>query len=398
MSLVSSPRISPELAQETGEIPYALHVVSGMFIGGGQVGAMELAQRLQASGLARTRLCILGRPDSYFDPVNPIVVPEYDGRYNNPRVFWRTVRALRRVVRHEKPAILHSHGWDADVMGALAIRGRSIRHISHIRSLAHWARSRRLRQRLRVWLTRWALESVQTSFLAVSYAAKAEACGSFGWAANRVKVIHDGVDTIQFCPKDRSGAGATLNVGRLVLGTAARLGEEKGIDILLRSVARLQTSEVDWELRIAGTGRLRQKLEGLARNLGIVERVRFLGMVEDMPDFYRALDVFVLASWTEGLPRTVLEAMACGIPVVATAVGGTHEVVRDGYDGFLISPGDTEVLASSIVKLATAPRERVAKGILARCRIVSMSSLERVLNEVSIGYLAELSSLRSFEQ
>lgn len=389
-SVVPWVRLSSEPREKAGEIPYALHVVSGTFVGGGQVGAMELVQQLQASGLTRARLCVLGTPTTYFDPVDPIAIPVYDGRYNDPRMLWRTVRGLRLLVRREAPDILHTHGWDADMVGALAIRGLPIRHVSHVRSLAHWAQSGRLRHRLRVWFTRWVLNSVQTTFLAVSSAAKDDSCGNFGWNAERVKVILNGIDTVKFKPMNTSSPNNELESGRLVLGTAARLSDEKGIDVLLNTVARLPASQVDWELRIAGAGRLLPNLEALAYDLGIAERVQFLGMVDDMIGFYRELDVFVLTSWTEGLPRTVLEAMACGIPVVATDAGGIHEIVRDRLDGFLTRPGDMEALAESIRKLALAPHDRHAKGVFARAQVELKCSLPRLVDEVVVAYHALL--------
>lgn len=138
---------------------------------------------------------------------------------------------------------------------------------------------------------------------------------------------------------------------RFVIGAAGRLGREKGFDLLIRAVARVRAAGLDVELWIAGAGGEESALRALGRELGLAERLRILGFVEDMLEFYEALDVFVLSSRREALPNVVLEAMAMGVPVLATNIAGVPAVIRDGESGLLCAAGDDGALAAGIERL-----------------------------------------------
>jgi glycosyltransferase involved in cell wall biosynthesis len=138
-----------------------------------------------------------------------------------------------------------------------------------------------------------------------------------------------------------------------------------------------------FELRLAGEGHLRARLEEQAARLGIADRVRFLGLVADMPAFYQGLDVFVLPSVsTEGLPLTVLEAMASGLPVVATTVGGTPEAITDGESGLLAPPGDAGALAVALRRVLDDEALRGRLGAAAREAVLARFTLGRFCQDV----------------
>lgn len=168
-------------------------------------------------------------------------------------------------------------------------------------------------------------------------------------------------DLVVDTPRVAAEATELLYVGRLA--------DEKGIDNLLRAVARLDSREMDIHLNIVGSGPANESLRELASELGVMDTVTFHGFVPKGPELWKQFDeadLFVLPSHTEGLPRVVAEAMARGLPVVTTAVGGLPELVDDGENGFLVEPGDVDGLVEAIVEVCSDEglRERVARTAL----------------------------------
>jgi glycosyltransferase involved in cell wall biosynthesis len=217
-------------------------------------------------------------------------------------------------------------------------------------------------------LTRAALALSRPAYVAVSQAVKDYSCVNLAIRPEQVRVIYNGVDLTEFSPDGHNGRSP--HNGRTVIGMAARFSAEKNHDGLLTAAAELARRGVDFELRLAGEGGLRPQCKKRAAALGIAERVRFLGMVEDVPRFLDDLDVFVLPSLREGLPMTILEAMAMGVPVVATGIAGVPEVVRHGENGLLVPPGDPTALADALACLAGDEplRRRLGRNALVTVR------------------------------
>ena len=166
--------------------------------------------------------------------------------------------------------------------------------------------------------------------------------------------------------------------GPVVL-TVARLDGQKGVSHLLEAVAAVPHAS----FAIAGDGPNRAALEARAAALGVNDRVRFLGHRHDVPALLAAADLFVLPSLYEGLPLAVLEAMAAGVPVIATAIGGTNEVVRDGETGTLVPPADSAALAAAIARVL-ANRDRASRlALAARSLVAREYSVASMVGSVS---------------
>jgi glycosyltransferase involved in cell wall biosynthesis len=180
-------------------------------------------------------------------------------------------------------------------------------------------------------------------YLAVSEHVKRRLVQALPWPADKIKVIHNGIDCRVF---GRSAAPAlrTASDARPIVFTPARLDPQKGQGYLLQAAAQVPQAR----FVLAGEGPERASLEAQARQLGLEERVSFLGYRADVPDLLAGCDLFVLPSLYEGLPLVVLEAMAAGKPVLATAVGGTDEAVIHGQTGWLVPPADPAALAWAI--------------------------------------------------
>lgn len=174
-----------------------------------------------------------------------------------------------------------------------------------------------------------------------------------GADAERVSVIPNGVDTTHFCPGDREEARCALGLppDGLVLFSAGSIVADKGYHHLIRGLALLEKGTVPFSrLFIAGPGPYSDALARLAGELGLGERVRLLGRVAQarMPLWYRAADFFCFGSYHEGCPNAVLEALACGTPVVATNVGGIPDLVEEGRSGLLFEPRSDEAFAAAL--------------------------------------------------
>jgi glycosyltransferase involved in cell wall biosynthesis len=188
------------------------------------------------------------------------------------------------------------------------------------------------------------------------------------------RVIYAGTDVPPMdspAPRPRSTSG-------VILGTAGRLIPLKGVKFLLSAAAALQGEFPDLRVEIAGSGPQRPELEQRIARLGLTGRVEFLGWIDDLHTVLPRWDVFVMPSLEEGFPLAALEAMAAGLPVVASGVGGVPELVVDGKTGWLAPPGDAEALTARLRLLLRSPEERLRMGANARARVRDHFSLAQM--------------------
>jgi L-malate glycosyltransferase len=206
-----------------------------------------------------------------------------------------------------------------------------------------------------------------------------------GIPSSKIRVIPNGVDLAAFPPRVYSDRPRRIAV-------VACLREEKRVDVLLDAVPAILARHPDAELVVAGDGERRADLEAQARRLGLLDRCRFLGHRDDVPAVLAAADVFVLPSRSEASPNSVIEAMAAGLPVVATSVGGIPELVTDGRTGRLVPPGDPSALAQALVDLLDHPGHAAELGRAARARIERTASFERMVADFESLYLEEIAA------
>jgi glycosyltransferase involved in cell wall biosynthesis len=252
---------------------------------------------------------------------------------------------LARMLRAERPAIFHAHlSWPLAAKWALAAAVLArLPTVATIQLIPEFKLERSSRLQLR------ALAVGVDRYIAVSRAVADELVERFGWPAAKVQVGYNAAQVERFGGAPPTGLREELggSAERPLVLTPARLDEQKGHPVLLRAAAELPG--VDFVL--AGEGPERAALEALASELGISDRVNFLGYRDDIPQLLAACDVFALPSLYEGSSLAVLEAMAAGRPVVSSAIGGTDELIDDGTDGLLVAPGDTDGLAAALRRL-----------------------------------------------
>jgi glycosyltransferase involved in cell wall biosynthesis len=199
---------------------------------------------------------------------------------------------------------------------------------------------------------------------------------------DHVVVIPNGVDTNRFAPiADTKEIRCKLGIGSTdpTVVIVAALRPEKNHELYLEVARRVSQNVENAQFLIVGDGRRRERLEELAHELGIQDRVHFLGSRPDVPEILAASDVFALTSHNEANPVSILEAMSAGRPVVATNVGSIREVIHDGRNGFLVEPGNAEVLTDRIIQLLREPERRREVGADARRTVVEGWSVDAMV-------------------
>lgn len=290
----------------------------------------------------------------------------------------RLVLELARWFRRRQIDVVHAHDEKPCIYGAPAARLAGVRCIVHTR---HGPRPQLTRRQ--AVLVRLA-SRLTDHFVCVSQDA-ARLSIEQGVAADRVRTIWNGIDLERFAYAGPCSNGPIAAVARLV--------PEKGLDYLVRAAALAVRECTSLQVEIAGDGPCLPELKRLAARLGVSGRVRFLGPVGDVSGLLARASSFVLPSLSEGLSLTLLEAMARGLPVVATRVGGNCEVVVDGETGLLTPASDPAALAAAILRLRD-PRVGVQMGRAGRCRAEKYFDVRRMVAAYESLYRAGQTSAR----
>lgn len=369
--------------------PGVLHVVQGLGLDGAVYGAARLAltmtRYMQASGPYRADLCVLTGNDPYWSAYGLATPPHFlhvPHVQRNPFRLIASARRLRTLLLANNASIVHSHTWPVSLIAGIAVRGLPIRHVVHIHDMRPWLASRRWRHRLRRVLHRWALRSPNTSFVACTEVVAEYAKTHLLPRNTVVTTIQSGIDLSAV--NVRRDARATD--GPVAVGMAAAFQSGKGYRHLLRAIAEARTRGVRLELKLAGSGAEMTAIRELAKELHVEDCTSFLGLVRDMSAFMSSLDICVLPSLSEGLPLSILEAMAHGVPVIATKVGGIPAAVRDGVDGLLVPPGDDPALVTAIERLARDPELRAAMSRHGQDRVRSEFDVRQMVDRMASFY------------
>ncbi len=231
--------------------------------------------------------------------------------------------------------------------------------------------------------TRWLYGRAACRIVTTGERLREQVVAESGVGAERVVSIPTGIDLARYRPGDRAAARARLALpaDAPIVGIVATLRSWKGHRHLLEAMARLGAAQA--LLVVVGDGPQRAALEVLAAGLGIAGRVRFAGNQADVVPWLQALDVFCLPSYAnEGVPQALMQAMACGLPVVATPVGSILEIVRDGATGVVVPPEDPARLAAALGALLGDPARRAALGAAARETALARFGSERMVERM----------------
>jgi L-malate glycosyltransferase len=296
----------------------------------------------------------------------------------------RVVQAVRRLLKGRRPDILHTHLYHPNLYGRLGALGLGL---SGVVASVHNSYTRvKFHRRLWNFLLGWASDRV----LVGSAQVWQDVRRYDGVPASRLVLMPYGIPLAELdTPLSRLEARDRLGLSGadLVVGAVGRLEEQKGHGHLLAALPALRRDIPNLIVLLVGEGRQEEDLRRQVRDLGLESTVRFLGTRRDLPEIYRALDLFVQPSLWEGLPLALLKAMGAGLPVVATRVSGSQEAVVDGVNGCLVAPGDPEALARAILELHRHPEVRRRLGDAARRTVAAHYSLEAMLKRLEELYL-----------
>ncbi len=283
------------------------------------------------------------------------------------------VARVRELARETRADVVHAHGFKADIYVWLALRGAGVPLVSTCHTWYDTDRMVRLYGRLdRFVLRKYA------RVVAVSDEVRARLLKA-GVREERIRIVRNGIDLRPFAAA-KEALRAEFGDAEIV-GLVGRLAWEKGVDVFLRAATRVLVEFPEVRFVVAGDGPDGEKLEGLIGELGIEGSVAMLGRREDMARVYASLDVMVSASRQEGLPMAILEGMASGRAMVATAVGEVPKLVVDGRTGVLVAAEDVEALAAGIAGLLRDPERRARLGAAAREMVREEYSAERMASE-----------------
>jgi glycosyltransferase involved in cell wall biosynthesis len=296
-----------------------------------------------------------------------------------PGLDWRCSLRLAGLLRREGVALVHAHQYTPFFYGMTArllYRRPPILFTEHGRHFPdHPRRKRMLANRL--------LLRRRDRVVGVGEAVRRALIDNEGINADRVAVIPNGIDLARFGDHgcDRLAVRREIGVGTddLVILQVARLDYLKDHATALRALARVAGRRQNARLVLVGEGPELGKIRDLIRDSGLEANVLLLGLRKDVPRLLAAADLFLLTSISEGIPLTLIEAMAAGLPVVSTRVGGVGEVVEEGVTGLLAASGDDEGLADGVLRLAADPVLRQHLGMRGRERARTHFSEDRML-------------------
>jgi glycosyltransferase involved in cell wall biosynthesis len=361
-----------------------LYVIGTLEVGGSEMQLVQLVTRLDPRRF-EVALCALSSGGPYLEMLTGAGIPVKIIGYEGLRIFrypHRVIAQLVRLVtfmRHMRPDIVHGFLFWAYVIGTLAARAARVPIvIASRRSLGHF----KANQPHYLAVERIA-NRMTDLVIANSEAVKQDAMRQEKLPAQKVIVIYNGIDTGGFARSPDHDLRRSLGLEGCapLVGVVANFIRYKGHDVFLDGWASVVKKCPTGMALFLGEGPERSDVESRVKAMGLGARVRFLGVREDVPALLAIMDLVVHPSWQEGFSNAILEAMAAGKPVVATAVGGSPEAVVHGQTGLLVPTGDSQALAEAMVWIVEHPAEAARFGEAARRRVAEHFDVARMVRQ-----------------
>ena len=363
-----------------------MHVLDRLDLGGTEKAVMKLVRGLETGTFEHYICALRGAAASPGEWASGVTVL-HAGREG--AAFQFNVPRLVRVMRTIRPAIVHSRNWGGieAIVAARLARVPIVIHSEHGYEL-EMAAGLPLRQRLLRHVVYRAASAVAvvTSDLRHYHAAQA------WWKPDAIKILYNGVDGEEFRPQPQVREAVRRRHGipadAVVLGSVGRMTPLKDFSTLLKAAEILAQEAPNLHVLLVGSGPALSGLQSyVANSYRLAGRVVFAGKVDGVADLLNAMDIFVLPTLMEGMSNTLLEALAVGLPAVATRVGGNPEIIAEGSCGYLFAPQDVSELVSQLRTLLRDPRLRADFGRAARDRVLQHFSLEQMLQRYRDLYL-----------
>ncbi len=362
--------------------PVVAHVVFRLDVGGLENGLVNLINNLPSKEFAHVIICLTGYNPAFCqrfsrDDVRIYSLGKREGK--DFLVYWRFWKLIRRI----RPAIVHTRNLGTlDLLPVAAFAGVPIRvHGEHGWDI-HDIDGRNPKYR---WMRRIVC-LFANRFIALSCDLQEWLIGTVGLPSRKVTQIYNGVDTAHFYPVRRPEPGDAP----VIVGTVSRMEPVKNpvnlAEAFVSLCSRRPELKENMRLVMVGEGSLLPEVQRRLETAGVSELVEFAGTVGDVRKQLHRFDLFVLPSRNEGISNTVLEAMACGLPVVATNVGGNAELIIEEETGVLVAGDDPLELAEAIARYVTSPSLRCEHGAAGRQRAERLFSLASMVSAYRMVY------------
>lgn len=342
-----------------------LYVIDSLHPGGTEKQLLQLMRHLDHERF-QPHLCTLKGAGGLAAEIDMPQLSLSFQSFTRPSLVPALARLIDYVRQHEI-RIIQTFFQDPFLLAALAQPFAKVKLIGSFRDMGFWrttAESRKMRFSYRSF----------SGFIANAQAVKDHFVQVDGLPSAKIRVIYNGI-------VQEKGAAVTRRSDPVV-GIVANCNRAvKRVDDFVRAAAKVHQQRPDVKFVVIGDGNQRPMLEQMSRSSGLAEVMTFAGSVAQPMDYIRELDVGVITSETEGFSNAVLEYMACGVPVVATAAGGNPELVKDGENGFLVPVGDVESMAGRIIRLVSDSDLRAVFGSNGLKKVAQEFSMERMVDQ-----------------
>lgn len=357
-----------------------LHITNHLDIGGITSYVLTLTRGLKQKGHNLFIASSAGRLLSKFaeQGIIYIPIPIRTKSEISPKILASAFK-LTKAIKQNKIDIVHSHSRTTGVVACLLNIATSVEYVSTCHGFFKPRLSRRI-------FPCWGRKVI-----AISESVKNHLVEDFKVSEQKIKVIHNGIDLDNFRIADSIAVIDIKNKfglkGGPVVGIIARLSDVKGHIYLIKAMSAVLNEYPEAELLIVGDGKMKKRLVELSKDLGIEKSVVFAPSVIDCAQVLSAMDIFVMPSLKEGLGLSLMEAMAGGLAVIGSDVGGIRSLIRNGDNGLLVEPADTADLSLKILSLLQNPAQREFLGKNARIFINQNFSKEKMISQTEKVYL-----------
>lgn len=363
-----------------------LLMIDDASLGGGQMHVLLLAKYLSQS---KFEVSIATESQGWLvDAANALKIPLYQINISN-KLTWQAFKEVQTLLKTKKFDIIHTHGGTAGFWGRLLSRiFTKSSKIIHTYHGLHYLNNTSLKSRI-FQIIDQILLSITDQTICVCHADYIGGLTAKVLSSNSSTIIYNGIEIDKFSEildKEKSQKIFNIDNETFIFGNVARLHQQKGHKILLQAFAKIVKSHNNAHLLIIGDGELKEELISLTENLGISDKVKFLGKRSDIGEFLSAIDIFVLPSLWEGQPIALLEALAMGKPCIASAVNGIPEIINHGVNGYLVNPNDIDNLYQAMVLLMSDNKLCEQLSNQSKITISDKFSAQNMANETAILY------------
>ena len=371
-----------------------LHIIAKLELGGAQLNTLYTLEKLDRQGfnplLATGCQGILVEEAKKMKAVEVIFLPEFR-REINPVLDLITLFKLSCICRRKSIDIVHTHGSKAGILGRWAGRFAGVAIIIH--TVHGWGFNHYQIPFVRnlFILLEKLTAGITTKLIAVAEANRDSGLAEGIGSPSQYTVIRSGIEMTEFKSARVDGDSGRrelgLRRGTPVVAMVACFKPQKAPLDFIEAAARVWVEVPEVQFLLVGDGILRKRIEERIKRMGLEDKVVLAGWRRDIPEIMRTIDILVLTSLWEGLPRVIIEAMASAKPVVATDVGGNREIVTDGKTGFLVPPGKPSLVAERLLSLLRDPARAVRMGGDGRQRVSEEFDIKVMVEKLAELYL-----------